>query len=72
LNILKEDYWRPVADINTVTNLLIYLFDEPDPQCPLNYEAAELFCKDVTQFKNLVKTTLRGDHVEGVMFPRFL
>jgi ubiquitin-conjugating enzyme E2 M len=72
LDILKEDYWRPVSDINTVINLLIYLFYEPVPHCPLNYEATELFCKDVTQFKNLVETTLRGGHVEGVMFPRLL
>ena len=44
LNILRED-WRPVLDINSVIYGLIYLFYEPNPDDPLNHEAAELFRK---------------------------
>ena len=71
LNILRED-WKPVLDINAVIYGLIYLFYEPNPDDPLNHEAAELFRKDVTQFQKLVARTLRGGYVEGVMFPKLL
>jgi ubiquitin-conjugating enzyme E2 M len=39
LNILRED-WKPVLDINAVVYGLIYLFYEPNPDDPLNHEAA--------------------------------
>lgn len=71
LNILRED-WKPVLDINAVIYGLIYLFYEPNPDDPLNHEAAELFRKDVIQFQKLVAKTLRGGYIEGVMFPKLL
>jgi ubiquitin-conjugating enzyme E2 M len=42
LNILRED-WKPVLDINAVIYGLIYLFYEPNPDDPLNREAADLY-----------------------------
>jgi ubiquitin-conjugating enzyme E2 M len=48
LNILKED-WKPVLDINAVIYGLVYLFYEPNPDDPLNREAAELFRNDRSQ-----------------------
>jgi ubiquitin-conjugating enzyme E2 M len=48
LNILRED-WKPVLDINAVIYGLIYLFYEPNPDDPLNREAAELFRTDKMQ-----------------------
>lgn len=48
LNILKED-WKPVLDINAVIYGLVYLFYEPNPDDPLNREAADLFRNDRTQ-----------------------
>ncbi len=48
LNILRED-WKPVLDINAVIYGLIYLFYEPNPDDPLNREAAELFRNDNAQ-----------------------
>jgi ubiquitin-conjugating enzyme E2 M len=48
LNILRED-WKPVLDINAVIYGLIYLFYEPNPDDPLNREAADLFRTDKTQ-----------------------
>lgn len=71
LNILRED-WKPVLDINSVIYGLIYLFYEPNPDDPLNHEAAELFRKDVRQFERLVSRTLRGGMLDGVQFDRLL
>ena len=39
LNILRED-WKPVLTINAVVYGLQYLFLEPNPEDPLNREAA--------------------------------
>jgi len=71
LNILRED-WKPVLDINAVVYGLIYLFYEPNPDDPLNHEAAELFRKDVRQFERLVQRTLRGGMMDGVQFERLV
>lgn len=71
LNILRED-WKPVLDINAVIYGLIYLFYEPNPDDPLNHEAAELFRRDVTQFQRLVSRTLRGGILDGVHFDRLV
>jgi ubiquitin-conjugating enzyme E2 M len=71
LNILRED-WKPVLDINAVIYGLIYLFYEPNPNDPLNHEAADLFRKDIHQFERLVQRTLRGGILDGVHFPRLV
>jgi ubiquitin-conjugating enzyme E2 M len=71
LNILRED-WKPVLDINAVIYGLIYLFYEPNPDDPLNHEAAELFRKDVRQFERLVTRTLRGGILDGVQFEKLV
>lgn len=71
LNILRED-WKPVLDINAVIYGLIYIFYEPNPDDPLNHEAAELFRRDVNQFRLLVSRTLRGGVLDGVQFKRLV
>jgi ubiquitin-conjugating enzyme E2 M len=71
LNILRED-WRPVLDINSVIYGLIYLFYEPNPDDPLNHEAADLFRKDIKSFERLVNRTLRGGTLDGVSFERLV
>lgn len=71
LNILRED-WKPVLDINAVIYGLIYLFYEPNPDDPLNHEAADLFRKDVKQFERLVDRTLRGGQMDGVFFEKLI
>ena len=45
LNILRDD-WRPVLGINAVILGLIFLFIEPNPNDPLNKEAAEIMRKN--------------------------
>eukprot|EP00553_Chaetoceros_curvisetus_P001365 CAMPEP_0204623662 /NCGR_PEP_ID=MMETSP0717-20131115/9391_1 /ASSEMBLY_ACC=CAM_ASM_000666 /TAXON_ID=230516 /ORGANISM="Chaetoceros curvisetus" /LENGTH=223 /DNA_ID=CAMNT_0051638799 /DNA_START=6 /DNA_END=677 /DNA_ORIENTATION=+ len=71
LNILRED-WKPVLDINAVIYGLIYLFYEPNPDDPLNHEAAELFRKDIHRFENTVRKTLRGAYVDGEYFTKLI
>mmetsp|Transcript_9002 Transcript_9002/g.21926 ORF Transcript_9002/g.21926 Transcript_9002/m.21926 type:complete len:219 (+) Transcript_9002:158-814(+) len=71
LNILRED-WRPVLDINSVIYGLIYLFYEPNPDDPLNHEAADLFRSDIHRFEALVNRTLRGGVLDGVTFERLV
>jgi ubiquitin-conjugating enzyme E2 M len=51
LNILRED-WKPVLDINAVIYGLIYLFYDPNPDDPLNREAADLYRNDRAQVKS--------------------
>jgi len=48
LNILRED-WKPVLDINSVIYGLVLLFYEPNPDSPLNRDAADLFRNDRAQ-----------------------
>ena len=59
LNILRAD-WKPVLGINAVILGLIYLFIEPNPNDPLNKEAAELMRNSESQFRDKVKRSLRG------------
>ena len=71
LKILRED-WKPVLGINIVILGLIYLFIDPNPEDPLNLEAAKLQRDNYEQFKETVKSTLRGQTVSGVDFPKFV
>lgn len=42
LNILRAD-WSPALTILNVIHGIMFLFDEPNPNDPLNDEAAEMF-----------------------------
>jgi len=54
LNILRED-WKPVLTINAIVYGLQYLFLEPNPDDPLNKEAANELQVGLVAF-NLTKT----------------
>lgn len=69
LNILRED-WKPVLDINAVIYGLIYLFYEPNPDDPLNHEAADLYRNDLRHFEHVVQRSLQGYTVNGEAFER--
>jgi len=60
LNILRED-WKPVLTISSVFLGLEYLFIEPNPDDPLNKEAAEKLASDKRGFSNAVTRSLRGE-----------
>ena len=49
LNILRAD-WKPVLGINAVVLCLIFLFIEPNPNDPLNHDAAAKMRTDPSAF----------------------
>jgi ubiquitin-conjugating enzyme E2 M len=59
LNILKAD-WKPVLSLQHVLFGLELLFAEPNPEDPLNRDAAELLRRDRSQFAQQVKRTMHG------------
>ena len=71
LNILRDD-WKPILTVNAVILGLIFLFIEPNPDDPLNHEAAELMRDNPSDFESQVRKSLRGEKVDGVSFPKFV
>lgn len=71
LNILRKD-WKPVLDINAVIYGLTTLFIDPNPDDPLNHEAAQHLREDLHSFKRMVDRTLRGGICNGQHFPRLI
>lgn len=71
MNILRAD-WKPVLGINAVILGLIFLFIEPNPNDPLNKEAAELMRNNESMFREKVRRSLRGGVMDGVSFPKLV
>jgi ubiquitin-conjugating enzyme E2 M len=70
LNILKAD-WKPTLTVSTVISGVYFLFTDPNPNDPLNHEAATLMRDDLDQFIANVKKTLKGGKHFGEDFPKF-
>ena len=68
LNILRDVDWRPVLELNHVMIGLQFLFIEPEPNDPLNKEAALVFRENISQFERNVSSSLRGETVAGRSF----
>ena len=71
LNILRAD-WKPVLGMNAVILGLIFLFIEPNPDDPLNHEAAQLMRTNEYSFREKVTKTLRGGLIDGAQFVKFV
>ncbi|KAI5700702.1 NEDD8-conjugating enzyme Ubc12 [Diaphorina citri] len=71
LNILRED-WKPVLTINSIVYGLQYLFLEPNPEDPLNKEAAEVLQNNRRLFEQNVQKAMRGGYIGSVYFERCL
>ncbi|KAK2707025.1 NEDD8-conjugating enzyme Ubc12-like [Artemia franciscana] len=71
LNILRED-WKPVLTINSVVYGLQYLFLEPNPEDPLNKEAADVLQTNRRLFEQNVQRSMRGGTVGNHYFERCL
>ncbi|KIO26552.1 hypothetical protein M407DRAFT_243669 [Tulasnella calospora MUT 4182] len=67
LNILRED-WKPVLNLTSVMVGLQYLFLEPNPDDPLNKEAAEDLRRDRDAFTQNVTRTMKGGSLRGTTF----
>ncbi|PSC76337.1 NEDD8-conjugating enzyme Ubc12 [Micractinium conductrix] len=69
LNILRED-WKPVLTITAVVYGLNFLFLAPNPDDPLNKEAAQMMAQSPGQFERLVSQSItRGCSIAGEYFP---
>jgi len=68
LNILRED-WKPVLSISSIICGLQFLFLDPNPDDPLNKEAAALLRDNPRQFEMNVKRSIQGGVVDGTHFP---
>jgi len=68
VNVLRP--WKPTYTIQIILFGLLFLFTHPNPNDPLNKEAAEVLRNDKAQFARSVTTSLRGGRVEGVDFVR--
>ena len=71
LNILRED-WKPVLTINSIVYGLQYLFLEPNPEDPLNKDAADVLQHNRKQFETNVRRAMAGGHVGNTYFERCL
>ena len=67
LNILRED-WSPVLSISSCVYGLQFLFMDPNPDDPLNKEAARDLTDTPRQFEMNVRRSMQGGHVGGVSF----
>ncbi|KAI5959514.1 UBC12 [Candida pseudojiufengensis] len=67
LNILRED-WSPVLSLNSILIGLNFLFLEPNPNDPLNKEAANMLVKDKKQFERNVSSSMRGGNISMISY----
>lgn len=67
LNILHKD-WKPVFGINTIIHGLRHLFLQPDPENPLNHDAAALLRYNLQMFACNVTSAMAGQHVGPAYF----
>jgi ubiquitin-conjugating enzyme E2 M len=70
LNILKAD-WKPTLTVSTVISGIYFLFTDPNPNDPLNHDAATLMRDDLDAFIVNVMKTLKGGKHFGEDFPKF-
>ncbi|PXF40153.1 NEDD8-conjugating enzyme Ubc12 [Gracilariopsis chorda] len=68
LNILRQD-WKPVLSLSSLLYGLQLLFLEPNPDDPLNKDAANLLKRDSHAFQRNVAASVRGGYVAGTYFP---
>ena len=71
LNILCED-WKPVLTVNSVIYGVQFLFLEPNPEDPLNKEAAEVLQNNKRLFEQNVYKSMRGGYIGTVYFDKCL
>jgi len=68
VNVLRP--WKPTYSVQIVLFGLLFLFTHPNPNDPLNNEAAADMRANADQFGRNVKLSLNGKSVGGVSFPK--
>lgn len=71
LNILRHE-WSPVLSVGSLVCGLLHLFLEPNPDDPLNREAADMLAADRRLFASTVNLAMLGGTVAGKKFQRCL
>jgi ubiquitin-conjugating enzyme E2 M len=57
LNILRSN-WSPTYTITDIIEGLYFLFLEPNPNDYMNYEAADIYLKNLDQFKKIAQNQI--------------
>lgn len=68
VNILRP--WKPTYSIDAVFFALLFLFSHPNPNDPLNNEAAADMRNDLEQFGRNVKQAMSGCLIGDAYFPK--
>ena len=68
---LTTEFINPPPSLHPQTKQ-VYLFYEPNPDDPLNHEAANLFRTNSASFAQTVQRTLRGGTFQGKTFERLV
>ena len=71
LNILRDD-WKPVLNVYSVVSGVLYLFIEPNPNDPLNHEAAAVLRSNKATFERNVRNSMAGSTIDGISYPRLI
>ena len=71
LNILRGD-WQPVLGVTPIVLGLLFLFIDPNPNDPLNQNAAKVQRDNINQFKENIRRSLQGYSIDGIQYPRMI
>ena len=71
LNILRAD-WSAVLGVTPVILGLLFLFIDPNPNDPLNKDAAKVQRENLNQFKENIRRSLMGYSIDGIQYPRMI
>ena len=71
LNILRAD-WSAVLGVTPVILGLLFLFIDPNPNDPLNKDAAKVQRENMSQFKENIRRSLMGYSIDGVQYPKMI
>ena len=71
LNILRAD-WSAVLGVTPVILGLLFLFIDPNPNDPLNKDAAKVQRENMNQFKENIRRSLMGYSIDGVQYPKMI
>jgi ubiquitin-conjugating enzyme E2 M len=62
--------WKPTYNMQHILFGLLFLFSDPNPNDPLNNDAAKDMRENRTNFARNVITAMRGGRVGSTQFPK--
>eukprot|EP00771_Trimastix_marina_P002257 gnl/Trimastix_PCT/3379.p1 GENE.gnl/Trimastix_PCT/3379~~gnl/Trimastix_PCT/3379.p1 ORF type:complete len:185 (+),score=14.94 gnl/Trimastix_PCT/3379:102-656(+) len=70
LNILRDTEWSAAMNLQSVIFGLLLLFHDPNPDDPLNQDAAREMKMSQSSFQAKIRRTLRGGRIDGHTYNR--